>query len=108
MAEIRRVRKRGEKKQDSVQSTTPDQEILSISREENQEENSSFWLNREQVRQNQGHFTTRDGISEISAELADDRHSGIHDANYWDETHNWGCDDDYGSDDYWHFVGSYE
>ncbi|MDJ0536147.1 MAG: hypothetical protein QNJ70_27270 [Xenococcaceae cyanobacterium MO_207.B15] len=108
MAEIRRVRKRGEKKQVKVESTTQEQEILSISREENQEQNSSFWLNREQVRQNQGNFTTRDGISEISAELADDSRSGIHDANYWDETHNWGCDDDYGSDDYWHFVGSYE
>jgi len=108
MTEARRIRKRGEKKEDLIQSTSPDQEVLGISKKETQEEQSSFWLKREQVQQNKDNFTTQEGINQISAELSDDRRSGLLEANYWDETHNWGCDDDYGSDDYWHFVGSYE
>ena len=109
MTEIRRVRKRGEKQisiNPVVQEEEPKQVV--ISKEETESEEAQNRLARERIRQNQGTFTTAKGINEISAEFTDDRRSQLVESNFWDETHNWGCDSELVSDDYSHFLGGFE
>ena len=112
MAEIRRrVRKRGEKKQDYNKPVVPEEEPkqVVISQEQTEsEEEAQNRLARAKIRQNQGNFTTAKGINEINAEFTDDRRSALVESNFWDETHNWGSDSEIASDDYWHFLGQYE
>lgn len=43
-------------------------------------------------------------IDRIRTEFAEDKRF-TSEQKYWDETHNWGSEE---SDDYWHFLGSYE
>lgn len=43
-------------------------------------------------------------IDRIRTEFAEDKRF-TSEQKYWDETHNWGIEE---SDDYWHFLGSYE
>ena len=43
-------------------------------------------------------------IDKIRTEFAEDKRF-TSEQKYWDETHNWGSEE---SDDYWHFLGSYE
>ena len=105
--EIRRIRRRGEKKQDYQELITQEQEVIR-KEEQIEEEESQDWISRAALRQDSGTFTTAKGINEIRAELTDDRRSALLESNYWDETHNWGSDSEAESDDYWHFVGRYE
>ena len=109
MPEIRKVRKRGEKKvlTDTVVQEEEPKPIVA-SQEETDSEESQKRLPKANITQSQGNFTTIKGINEISAELTDDRRSELVESNYWDETHNWGSDNEAVSDDYWHFVGRYE
>ena len=70
MGEIRRrVRKRGEKKQDYLDSITQDQEKFSTREEEVQEESPSL-LSRASIRQDQGTFTTALGISDLERRIS--------------------------------------
>ena len=55
-----------------------------------------------------GILVMRKDLDEIRAELGEERHSGLLESNYWDETHSWGSDEEEASDEYWHFVGRYE
>lgn len=43
-------------------------------------------------------------IDKIRTEFAEDKRFNS-EQKYWGETHNWGSEE---SDDYWHFLGSYE
>ena len=55
-----------------------------------------------------GSETTND-IDAVRADLREDlSHSTFADSNYSDDTHDWGGDSQDISDDYWHFVGSFE
>ena len=44
----------------------------------------------------------------LTQKLMEDRRSGLVEFNYWDESHNWGSDNEVVSEDYWHFLGRYE
>ena len=49
------------------------------------------------------------GINTIRAELIEDTyHSELAESDFSDDTHDWGGDSQHFSDDYWHFVGSFE
>ena len=112
MAESRkRLRKRGEKKQDyfeainqEPQQEQPKPEII---KPEPEEEEDNF-MTREQLRQAQRKYQIRKTFNEINADITDDKRSAVVESNYWDETHHWGSDSEIESDDYWHFVGRYE
>ena len=112
MSEIsKRIRKRGEKKQDYFETTTqePQQEEPSpeIITPELEEEPDNF-MTREQLKQAQRKYQVRKTFNEINADITDDKRSALVESNYWDETHSWGSDSEAESDDYWHFVGRYE
>ncbi|MDJ0592835.1 MAG: hypothetical protein QNJ72_23070 [Pleurocapsa sp. MO_226.B13] len=51
----------------------------------------------------------KNDINTIRAELREDTyHSELAESDFTDETHDWGGDSQGLSDDYWHFVGSFE
>ena len=56
----------------------------------------------------EGIVVMRRDLDEIRAELREERNSALVESNYWDETHNWGSDEEEASDEYWHFLGRYE
>ncbi len=66
------------------------------------------WASRSEMKKQEETYITAKGIDEISSELIEDRRSGRVEFNYWDESHNWGSDNEVVSDDYWHFLGGYE
>ncbi len=112
MAESRkRLRKRGEKKQEYYEAVTqePQQEEPKpeVIKPEPEPDTDNF-MTREQLRQAQRKYQIRKTFNEINADITDDERSALVESNYWDETHSWGSDSEIESDDYWHFVGRYE
>ncbi len=111
MGEVRRRRVRTSKETpQEVIIQKEETEAVSIKKEEIQDTESQNWVSREELRHWEGNLTTTTskGINEIGSELADDRRSELIESNYWDETHNWGSDNESASEDYWHFLGRYE
>ena len=107
----KRVRKRGEKKQEyyeainqEPQQEEPKPEII----KPEPEPDTDNFMTREQLRQAQRKYQIRKTFNEINADLTDDKRSALVESNYWDETHAWGSDNEVESDDYWHFLGRYE
>lgn len=50
-----------------------------------------------------------DDLDPIRTELLNDfHHQNFCEPDYWDESHNWSDDNDSLSDEYWHFLGSFE
>ncbi len=113
MAEIRkRVRRRGEKKQEYYEAINqePQQEEQpkpEIIKPEPEPDTDNF-MTRDQLRQAQRKYQIRKTFNEINADITDDKRSAVVESNYWDETHNWGSGSEIESDDYWHFLGRYE
>ncbi len=117
MGELRR-RKRSSKpvittKADLVSEVvTTEESQLSTSSDDQMEteatEETIKWASRTEIKKQKETSITAKGINEISSELMEDRRSGIVEFNYWDESHNWGSDNELVSDDYWHFLGRYE
>lgn len=51
----------------------------------------------------------KNDINTIRAELREDTyHSELAESDFTDDTHDWGGDSQHLSNDYWHFVGSFE
>ncbi|MDJ0650002.1 MAG: hypothetical protein QNJ60_15015 [Xenococcaceae cyanobacterium MO_188.B19] len=107
----KRIRKRGEKKQDYFeainQEPNEEQPKPEIIKPFPEEEPDNF-MTREQLRKAQRKYQVRKTFNEINADITDDKRSAVVESNYWDESHNWGSDLEVESDDYWHFVGRYE
>ena len=118
MGEIIRRRSRNSKpvittQADSVSEvvTTEESQLSTRSNaqmETEETEETINWANRSEIKKQEETYITAKGIDEISSELIEDRRSGIVEFNYWDESHNWGSDNEVVSDDYWHFLGRYE
>ena len=106
MAEIRkRVRRRGEKKQDyfeavnqEPQQEQPKPEIIKLSPEEEQDN----FMTREQLRKANEKIQIKQAINQMIADITDDRRLEL------DEIIEEGLFDGEVSDEYWFFLGRYE
>lgn len=47
-------------------------------------------------------------IDQIAAELSQESAYPITDSNFSDDSHNWNSESEPNSEEYWHFLGSYE
>ena len=111
MTEERRRRRRIKRDGEGVQQKPiilEERESESRGNEEIEQELATNLAIRTELRENLDPFTSRNGINEIRSELMEERNSSLIESGYWDETHNWGSDDEEASDEYWHFVGRYE
>ncbi len=106
MSEIsKRIRKRGEKKQDYFEATTqePPQEEAKpeIIKQEPEEKTDSF-MSLEQLKKANEKSQIRQAINQMHADLIDDRRQEL------DEIIEEGLFDGEVSDEYWFFLGRYE
>ncbi len=112
MTELRkRIRKRGEKKQDyseTINQEQPQEEPKPEIIKPEPEVDTDNFMTREQLNQAQRKYQIRKTFNEIKADITDDKRSAAVESGYWDETHSWGSDSELESDDYWHFVVRYE
>ena len=104
MGEIsKRIRKRGEKKRDYLESLSQEQqpEEIIIKQDPTEEESDNF-ITRTQSRKQQEKLQIKQAIDEMNADITDDRRLEL------DEIIEEGLFDGEVSDEYWYFLGRYE
>ncbi len=101
MVEARRIRKRGEKKRDYLESLSQEKPQL-ISQQDPTEEEPGNFIARAQSRKQQEKLQIKQAIDEMNADITDDRRLEL------DEIIEEGLFDGEVSDEYWYFLGRYE
>ena len=73
MVEARRIRKRGEKKQDYLESLSQEQQQEIITKQDPTEEESDNFITRAQSRKQQEKLQIKQAIDEMNADITDER-----------------------------------
>ena len=103
MVEARRIRKRGEKKRDYLESLSQEQQPEEIiTKQDPTEEESDNFIARAQLKKQQEKLQIKQAIDEMNADITDERRLEL------DEIVEESLFDGEVSEDYWYFLSRYE
>jgi len=107
--EIRRLHRKKTEFTNFSSSESPELSSSTESTEDNIQQDSDADYSPQPQTTNSHLTVGTNDINAIRAEFREDTyHSKFSESDFTDDTHDWGGDSQNLSDDYWHFVGSFE